>query len=304
LHGGTVLAEFVRLLPHHRLIFSHTGRLAPETAAHFPALWVFAYLLAFVLTLFGVVYFVRSIAVRHREAENLSREREQIAISRERLARIGEISAGVAHAVRNPLHGILNCVDLLRRRVPADDGAQDILKLMSEGLRRIDTVTHRLLLLSREPSLQKTRASINDLIEETVRFVEVKAHRKTVPIRLELSQVPEMQVDTTRLCEALFNVMHNAIDACDNGAGVTVVTSEMTSPLPGVKIEVIDTGTGIPADVLPKVFEPFFTTKPVGEGTGLGLAMTLRIVEEHGGTVSVKSQVGKGTHVTFLLPVG
>jgi signal transduction histidine kinase len=71
-----------------------------------------------------------------------------------------------------------------------------------------------------------------------------------------------------------------------------------------VKIEVIDTGTGIPADVLPKVFEPFFTTKPVGEGTGLGLAMTLRIVEEHGGTVSVKSQVGKGTHVTFLLPVG
>lgn len=302
LHGGSVLAEFFRLLPHHRLMFTHSGRLAPETAMHYPGLWVFGYVFALGSMLFGIIYFVRSIAEKYCAAETLALVREQVAVSRERLARIGEFSAGVAHTVRNPLHGILNCVDLLRRKSLEHTDRNELLDLMSEGLRRIDGVTQSILRLTREAPLQKTRTDVGELVRDTVRFVEVKARKKTVPVRLELAELPSMTVDPVRLSEALFNVMYNAVDACESGAEIAVRAREVERPRPGIEIEVADTGTGIPEEHLPRIFDTFFTSKPVGEGSGLGLAITKRVAEEHGGEVAVQSTVGVGTRVRIFIP--
>ncbi|MBI2191136.1 MAG: hypothetical protein HYU36_04050 [Planctomycetes bacterium] len=302
LHGGTVLAEFFQVLPHHFLRFGISTRPVPEMAHHYPPLWIFGYLATFILTLFGVIYFVRSITVRYHKAEALRRAREQVAQSRERMARIGEISAGVAHTVRNPLHGLLNCVDILKRKVPPQDAAQEILDLMSEGLTRIDTVTQRLLRLSRDEPLQKTATDLNDLVREAFHFIDVKAGKKSVRVALDLADLPPVRVDPNRLSEAILNVLHNAVDACRPTDAVTVRTRLYGVPAQGIRMEVEDSGEGIPKQHLGQVFDPFFTSKPIGEGTGLGLSITKRVIEEHGGKVTLESEVGNGTLVTFFLP--
>ena len=302
LHGGAVIGEFLRILPHHRLTFTYSGKVVPDTAAHYPFLWVFGYVVGFSLMLFGIIYFVRSIASRYREAEELSKERERIAVSRQRMARIGEISSGVAHTIRNPLHGLFNCVDLLQRK-PDSNGSRELLDLMNEGLRRIQSVTDRLLDFTRETCLQKVPTDMNELIRDAVRFVEMEAREKTVPVKLAPASLPQVPVDTTRFSEALLNVIHNALDACENGAEIAVTTFETREPYPGVRVEVADSGSGIPEQHLTQIFDPFFTSKPVGEGTGLGLAISRRIIEEHGGDIAIESEVGRGTKVSLLLPL-
>ncbi|MFQ5928389.1 MAG: sensor histidine kinase, partial [Acidobacteriota bacterium] len=264
---------------------------------------VLGYLLAFVLMLFGVIYFVHSIAARYRQAEVLRLERERVALSRERLARIGEISAGVAHTIRNPLHGVLNCVDILRAKGARNDSLQHILSLMSEGLERIESVTQRLLVLSQDTPLQKTSTDINGLVRDALHFVEMQSHKKRVKIRTELNEVPVMEIDANRFSEALLNVLDNALDACGNGSAITVKTYVTEERDPVVHIEIRDTGVGIAPEHLPRVFDPFFTSKAIGKGSGLGLAITRRVVEEHGGRIALESQVGRGTRVSFLIPL-
>jgi len=302
LHGGAVLAESLDLLPRRGIHFATLAEGIPAAAIHHQPLWVSGYLLALLLAVFGIIYFVQSVAQQRRDAEALCREREQIAVSRERLARIGELSAGVAHSIRNPLYGLLNCANLLRDGDENDD-AEEVVELMLEGLAQIDIVTQRLLRFSRDDPLQKVPTEIDSLIRDTIPLIEVKAHKETVPIRLELSPIPEVEVDPTRFSEAFFNVVHNAVDASLDGAEVVVKSSEVTTPQPGVRIDVIDTGTGIPEAHLPGIFDPFFTSKPAGKGTGLGLPIAKRIMEEHGGKLTVESQVGQGTRVSLLLPL-
>jgi len=301
-HGGAVLAEALELLQSHPLSFGVPEFSASLSGAARPLPWLAGYVMAFVVMVFGIIYFVRTIVVRHWAVQELSWEREQIAVSRERMARVGEISAGVAHTVRNPLHGLLNCVDLIRRRMPPDGDTEDLLDLMLEGLARIDIVTQRLLHLSRDDGLQKTPADICALVRDMVPFVESRDRKKTVPLRLQLEETPEIRVDPARFSEALINVVHNAMDACEADAEVSVGVYEGKPPRPGVWIEVTDTGPGIPEADLARVFDPFFTTKPVGEGTGLGLAIAKRIIEEHGGEITVESRFGEGTCVRFFLP--
>jgi signal transduction histidine kinase len=262
-------------------------------------------LLAFVgtATLVGTWLVTRSIAMRRRETEALRLERQRIASSRERLARVGEISAGVAHTIRNPLHGVLNCVDILKAKLPAADHNQKVLSLMSEGLERIQSVTHRLLGLARETELRKTPTDINVLIEDTVRFMEVRCHKKGVPLNVKLmSPAPLVNIDPNQFSEALLNVLDNALAACDPGQLIQVSTSGHGGSEEGILIEVVDEGSGIPPEQREMIFDPFFSSKPIGEGTGLGLVITKRIVEEHGGEIRVESRLGEGTRVSLLIP--
>jgi signal transduction histidine kinase len=303
-HGASVFAEFAGVLAHHPLRFAPS---LPDSFISDFAVWhspsfLLGYLLAFVLMLFGVIYFVHSIAARYRHAETLRQEQERLAISRERLAHIGEISAGVAHTIRNPLHGLLNCVDILKAKGARNDSIQDTLSLMSEGLQRIENVTQRLLVLTREAPLQKTSNDINTLIRDALDFIEVQSHKKSVNIEMDLKEVPVMQLDANRFSEALLNVFDNALDACTNGGAITVRTYVSGQKDPVVHIEIWDTGEGIAAEHLPRAFDPFFTTKAIGKGTGLGLGIARRVIEEHGGQIVLESEFGKGTRVSFLIP--
>ncbi len=112
-----------------------------------------------------------------------------------------------------------------------------------------------------------------------------------------------MQLDANQLSEALLNVLDNALDACTKGGAITVRTSVGGQKDPVVHIDIWDTGEGIAAEHLPKVFDPFFTTKAIGKGSGLGLGIARRVMEEHGGRIVLESQVGKGTRVLFLIPL-
>lgn len=297
-HGLSILGEFSRLLEHHPL---DLGLSSTDVELWQLPSFVLGYLVAFVLMLFGVIYFVQSIAARHRHAEEVRLEREQIAQSRERLARIGEISAGVAHTLRNPLHGLLNCVDILHSRVAPEDPIRETLALMSEGLHRIEQVTRRLLVLTREAPLEKVNTNVNSLIREALSFIEVRSREKGLKIGTQFGELPRLEIDPHRISEALLNVLDNALDACTNEGSISVRTS-FNDFDQWIRIEVEDSGEGILPQNLSRVFDPFFTTKPTGQGSGLGLAIAQRIVQEHGGSVALESHLGKGTRVTFLLP--
>jgi len=300
-----VFAEFAGVLAHYPLRFAPSlsdGFISDFAVWRSPS-FLLGYLLAFVLMLFGVIYFVHSIAARYRHAETLRQEQERLALSRERLAHIGEISAGVAHTIRNPVHGLLNCVDILRAKGARNDSIQDTLSLMSEGLQRIENVTKRLLVLTRETPLLKTSSDINTLVRDALDFIEVRSHKKRVNIELDLKEVPVMQLDANQFSEAFLNVLDNALDACTNGGAITVRTYVSGQKDPVVHIDIWDTGEGIAAEHLPKVFDPFFTTKAIGKGSGLGLGIARRVIEEHGGKIVLESQVGKGTRISFLIPL-
>ena len=299
LQGGMVLGEFYGFLAHHPLLLPW-----PHPPLSHTSTYVFGYLAAFVLMLGGTIYFVQSIAERHRRAEKLRREHERIALSRERLARIGELAAGVAHTTRNPLHGLINSVEILQRHVKGDEEAQEILVLMSDGLRRIESVTRRLLVLTRDAPLQKTPNDIGALVKDALRFIEPRARDKGVQLETELTDSPMLDLDPDRLSEALINVLDNALDACRSGGQISVRAWSAGDSEPSACIEVSDTGEGVPDELLPRVFDPFFTTKAVGEGSGLGLALTRRIVEQHGGEVILSSRAGEGTQVRITLPYG
>lgn len=293
---GTVFGEHIEVLGHHQLFVGAESAWPDEVIES--RLFLGGYLTAFSLTLLGTVYFVASATQRFHD-ELAKRVRvERVAASRARLANLGELSAGVAHSIRNPLHGVLNCVDLLRAQVPSTDESDVTLALMDLGLHRIEAITHRLLSLTRDAPIQVRPADIRDLVDEALRFVRAGGPLGAPQVERLPGPGIVAEVDPDRLCEAVANVVDNAIDASREGGKVTVAVSLSDG---FAVIEVCDTGEGIPAADLARVFDPFFTTKAIGEGTGLGLAITRRVVEDHGGTVVIRSDAG-GTCVRLALP--
>ncbi len=304
LYATMVLAESAGVLAHYPLLIGSVAQVATPPRLWSSPLYMLGYIAAFFLTGLGVIIFVHDLVHRIREAEALRRQHAQVAQARERLARIGSLVAGVAHTIRNPLHGVLSCIDMLQQRVDRQDGsAAEILDLMTEGVNRIENVTSRLLVLARETPTPSVPVDIGLLVQDALQFSEVRARTRGVEVRLEIQEVSPLAVNTERLTDAVSNLIDNAIDACAANDSVTVRIQPTPAPLEGVRIEVADTGTGIAEEEIAKIFEPFFTTKPVGEGTGLGLAITRQVVEDHDGDIRVTSQLGSGTTICIDLPL-
>ncbi len=304
LYATMVLAESSGILAHYPLLIGTAAHAVAPTSLWTSPLYMLGYIAAYGLTGLGVIIFVHDLVHRIREAEALRRQHAQVAQARERLARIGSLVAGVAHTIRNPLHGVLSCIDMLQQRIDRQDSsAGEILDLMTEGVNRIENVTSRLLVLARETPPPSAQVDIALLVQDAMQFAEVRARARGVLVRLEIQEVPTLPVDTERLTDAVSNVIDNAIDACATNDSVTVRIQPTPSPGDGVRIEVSDTGSGIAEDEIAKIFEPFFTTKPVGEGTGLGLAITRQVVEDHDGDIRVTSQLGTGTTICIDLPL-
>lgn len=301
-HGAVVLGQSTGLLVHHSLHVPGPAGGSLVEPLYKSARFVTGYLVAYAAMLAGVTYFVRSVAVRYRKSEAIRRQHDRVAMSRERLARMGEISAGVAHAVRNPLHGLLNSVDLLRPRLSGDAASQETLALMVEALGHIEVVTRRLLTLARDSPLDTAPCDVDALIADTLKLASAASRRSLAVIEAAPGGAGWADLDAHRFGEALANVVDNALDACRDGGTVTVRSAAPRGAQGPIELEVVDTGPGIPPEDLRRVFDPFFTTKAVGEGTGLGLAIARRIVEEHGGQLTVESAPGQGTRVRFVVP--
>ncbi|MEM3697026.1 MAG: PAS domain S-box protein [Candidatus Bathyarchaeia archaeon] len=225
------------------------------------------------------------------------KEAQEQLIKSERLAAIGQVAAMVGHDLRNPLTGIKSAVYYLKNRLGSliDKNVEEMLRLIEENVEYANKIISDLMEYSREVKLEFRETTPKAIVTETLLTVEIP---KGIEI-LDLTQdSPKIKVDVDKMKRVFGNLIRNAVDAMPKGGKITITSKELNG---NVEIAFTDTGTGIPNDVLEKIWTPFFTTK--SRGMGLGLPICKRLVEAHGGKISVESTVGKGTTVTVIVPI-
>ena len=242
-------------------------------------------------------------ALERRRAES----QDRLLLS-EKQASVGRLAAGVAHEINNPLTGVLTYTHMLLRREDLSGEIRNDLETIAEATERVRTIVKGLLGFSRQTRLDRELLEINDLVRSTIFLMENQALVSGVDIHFNPgSNLPPLTLDRSQFQGVLLNIILNALDATQAGGDITVSTtcgpSEDDADRPGVAITIGDTGCGIPPEHLDKLFDPFFTTKAVGQGTGLGLSVSLGIVQRHGGTIGVDSDGEKGSTFTIWLPV-
>jgi len=227
----------------------------------------------------------------------------------EKQASVGRLAAGVAHEINNPLTGVLTYTHMLLRRKDIGDDIRSDLQTIAESTERVRKIVKGLLDFSRQTKLDQEPTEINRLIRTVISAMENQALIKGVSIEFDSGEdLPMLTLDRNQFQSVLVNLIINALDATEPGGSIRVSTgislSASDAGKKGVEIAVTDTGCGISPEDLDKLFDPFFTTKEVGQGTGLGLSVSFGIVQRHGGTIRVQSEVGRGSTFTIWLPVG
>jgi PAS domain S-box-containing protein len=223
-------------------------------------------------------------------------------VSSEKMASLGKLAAGIAHEINNPLGGILIYSSLMMEDLPEGDSKRaDLARIVQEASRCKDIVKSLLEFARQtEPKMEPTdiNRAITDglfLLENQALFHNIKIIKKLDPF------LPPVRGNASQLKQVLINIIVNAAEAM-HGSGTLTITSYPSSDRKWVFMEFADTGEGIPEENLTRIFEPFFTTKDIGKGTGLGLATSYGIIEDHGGKINVKSMVGQGATFTIELP--
>jgi signal transduction histidine kinase len=246
-------------------------------------------------------------AMEHLNAEleakiaQLQRTQAQL-VQSEKLASIGEMSAAVAHGLRNPLASLRAAAQLVLRH-PESPSSREQLTAIIDEVDRLDRRVSHLLSFSRPAPFHALRESVPRLVEALVPSFTQLFHERGVELRLELeSALPDIVVDPMQIEQALVELVSNALEATPRGGRVTISArpSAAEDGAAAVTIEIADTGSGIPARVLPSVCEPFFTTR--ADGTGLGLAIAKRYVEQNGGRFEIESEPGAGTRARARVP--
>ena len=238
----------------------------------------------------------------------LAEVQEQLARSR-RLATIGQLAAGVAHEINNPLAAVTTCAEATLRdlrsapetaRLAEERGWDYYLEEIVRQALRCKHITRGLLDLARRQRARREPVDLNHIVEHTARVFGERGREAGASVSVTLDpEVGEVATDEVMVRQVLDNLLSNALDAVGQGGAV-----EVTTALDGgrVCVEVRDDGPGIPPDVLPRVFDPFFTTKEPGRGTGLGLAISLTFAESIGGALTAESKPGAGTRFRLWLP--
>ncbi len=226
----------------------------------------------------------------------------QESIKNERLAAVGQTIAGLAHNIKNILQlarGGIELLDLAVSKRSMED-IETFWPIVKRGIERMQQLTQEMLDFSRQTKPELVETSVNEVVLDTVRSFEKDAVESGVEIELQLAKdLPLRRIDPNGLCKSLLNLLTNAVDAFEGTGGKIVISTSCEKDV--VYLRVKDNGKGIPPDKLPRIFQPFFTTKG-SKGTGLGLAMTKKYIEDMGGTISVESIEGQGTTFTIALP--
>jgi two-component system NtrC family sensor kinase len=242
-----------------------------------------------------------AIVIERRQAEEERLKLQDQLRHADRLATIGELAAGVAHELNEPLGNILGFVQLAKKcpGLP-QQASEDIEKAVIASLHAREVVK-KLMLFSRRMPPQKTQVNLNRLVEEGLYFLESRCAKEGIELKREfLPDLPEITADPGQLTQVLVNLVVNAIQAMPQGGKLTVRTLAGKGH---VSLIVEDTGAGMSEEVMKNIFIPFFTTKEVDQGTGLGLPVVHGIVTSHGGSIKVESRVGRGTRFEVKLPL-
>lgn len=248
------------------------------------------------------------------KTRELARTHDQM-IFAAKMASLGKLAAVVAHEINNPLAGVLVYAKLMRRRLPKllEQGAsakgreveeiKETLASMEREIARCGELVRSLLLFSRRSATSMAPEDLNTILKRAVGLVRHQADLHGIGVALELDpQLPSITCDASQIEQAVLAIIMNAIEAMADGGALTIRT--LANAREGLaRIEISDTGIGIPDDAGSKIFEPFFTTKDEGKGTGLGLSVMYNIVQDHGGQVHFTSAAGSGTTFTIELPV-
>jgi signal transduction histidine kinase len=223
-------------------------------------------------------------------------------LTQSKLAAIGQLGAGVAHEVNNPLAGVLGLVQLMMRNRSEDDPDLRKLKDIETGAKRCKDIVMRLLRFSERRMAGRMRVSLNDVLDEVLDMMQDSLQKSDIEIERQWDvNLPKPTADPGQLAQVFINILHNARSAMPKGGALRVTTAAAGAD--HVMAIVTDTGEGIEPDHLPRVFDPFFTTKRVWTDVGLGLSVAHRIVSDHGGRIDVDSELGRGSTFKVVLPL-
>jgi len=239
---------------------------------------------------------VRQLRESREEIERLHRTQMSRA---EHLATLGELATGLAHEIRNPLAGIAGVIEIVGRDLPAASPARPVVREVRQEIARINHIVTDLLQTARPHPPTVRKSDLNTTVEHAVMLGRQQALAKSVEIKLHKDpSLPEVEHDSDQIHQVLLNLLLNSLQAIDQDGEITVTVKPQGKM---AAVEVADNGRGIPPEHLPNIFRPFYTTK--GDGTGLGLSLARRIVEDHQGRIDVTSAVGQGTTFAVLLPL-
>ena len=242
-----------------------------------------------------------SIHLLVKDIEQKRLMEEQIAQA-DKLASIGQLSAGVAHEINNPLGVILGYTQLLMRDGESNKERYDDLKIIEKHAKNCKSIVADLLSFSRSSNPEIEIKNVHDVIDDVLTFIQQHAGLDDVEIIREYDQaLPAIVLDQKKIKQVFINLIMNAKHAVGKEGSIKL-TSKFDSNAGQITVKVSDTGHGIEKEHLPRIFDPFFTTKPVGEGTGLGLSVSYGIIKNHGGDILVETQKDRGSTFTVVLP--
>jgi two-component system NtrC family sensor kinase len=235
--------------------------------------------------------------------KRLKEQAHQQIMKSERLATLGQLAAGVAHEINNPLGAVLMYAHLSMEELEAADPRRRNLEKVVRESTRCKNIVRGLLDFARQSEPNIEESDVNEILKRTLSLLENQVLLQNIRITTALSaSLPKVMMDSGQMQQVFTNIILNAAEAMP-GEGELTVASRTTAGDEWIEIEFTDTGCGIPRENLEKIFDPFFTTKEVGRGTGLGLAVSYGIIARHKGTVEVKSEPGKGTTFIVRLPL-
>lgn len=302
IHEGAKILGIIDVESSSRNAFTHNDFIALESLAG---------ILASVITsadqyqrLQLTISQLRSTQVELRARMEAQRSAENRLIQAAKLAAVGEMAAGIAHELNNPLTSVTGFAELALEGMPeGSETHTDLEMVLREALRARDVV-RRLLDFARQSESTRARASLNNVIEDVVALSRHLIHTSAVELSLDLEEeLPWTSVDVNQMKQVLLNLVHNALQAMPDGGEMEIKTKTASRHhRDWVIVSVRDTGVGIPQLEQARIFEPFYTTKGNQGGTGLGLSVTYGIVTDHGGQIDVESQPGAGSKFTVWLP--
>jgi PAS domain S-box-containing protein len=252
------------------------------------------------------LYFVGVLRdiTEQKQAEKEKQSIEEKAQVASRLAAIGEMAAGIAHEINNPLTGVIGFSQLLLEKQNIPEDIKDDIRVIADGSRRVADIVKRLLTFARQAKPIKTLANLNELIENTLKLRDYVLKTNNIEVITKFDpELPLLTVDPGQMQQVFLNLIVNAEQAMKKSHGRGTLTISTENIANAIRITFQDDGSGIKEEIIGRLFEPFFTTKEVGEGTGLGLSLSRSIVLEHAGRMSVESEFGHGATFILELPL-